>query len=362
MTFDLRPDILECARARFSLDQRLKAQWASFAAGDGLRMPFADAVFDGVICMNAFHHMPDYAAALKEIRRVLKPGGRAVFSEPGSEHANAPESLMVAQQFGEVEKSIYLNELAELAQAAGFSQMLLKPLVYPEMAELPMEQLEMYRQLGERDPNRKQSATELIRALLNLVRDRLNPVRGRRPPPPPKTELPTFAYPRAIADCLVQSHSIFVLVVPGERPPTSARPRSLRADWVTLEPLPAVACAGQELRARFRVRNSGDTLWLSQPRELGGHVTLGIKLILSTGRLVSDGLQRTFLERDVPVGSDVELAAHFQLPADLPPGHYVVRFDLVTEQIAWFEQRGSPVVECPLEVLPGEHGDNHQRE
>jgi SAM-dependent methyltransferase len=39
-------------------------------------MPFEDASFDLVTCVNTLHHLPDPHAALREIARVLAPGGR----------------------------------------------------------------------------------------------------------------------------------------------------------------------------------------------------------------------------------------------------------------------------------------------
>jgi SAM-dependent methyltransferase len=43
---------------------------------DAYRLPFADGAFDVVICSEVLEHLHDYPAALREIRRVLKPGGR----------------------------------------------------------------------------------------------------------------------------------------------------------------------------------------------------------------------------------------------------------------------------------------------
>jgi len=40
------------------------------------RMPFANGHFDDVFCFNALDHTADFRAALKEIGRVLRPGGR----------------------------------------------------------------------------------------------------------------------------------------------------------------------------------------------------------------------------------------------------------------------------------------------
>ena len=47
-----------------------------FQTGDALAMPFPDGQFDLVICRHVLQAVPDAPKVLKEIRRVLKPGGR----------------------------------------------------------------------------------------------------------------------------------------------------------------------------------------------------------------------------------------------------------------------------------------------
>jgi len=56
-----------------------------FVAGDALALPFADAVFDAVTISFGLRNVEDTAAALTELRRVTRPGGRLViceFSDP----------------------------------------------------------------------------------------------------------------------------------------------------------------------------------------------------------------------------------------------------------------------------------------
>jgi len=53
-----------------------KAGNVVFSAADAEMLPFRDAAFDRVTCRIAPHHFPDVRAALAEIARVTRPGGR----------------------------------------------------------------------------------------------------------------------------------------------------------------------------------------------------------------------------------------------------------------------------------------------
>jgi SAM-dependent methyltransferase len=53
---------------------------ADVRQGDAEALPFADATFDGVVSHGVIHHTPNTATCVKEIARVLKPGGQAVVS------------------------------------------------------------------------------------------------------------------------------------------------------------------------------------------------------------------------------------------------------------------------------------------
>jgi SAM-dependent methyltransferase len=53
----------------------------SYVLGDAVRLPFADATFDGVCCFAALHLFEEPMVALDHVARVLKPGGRvAIFA------------------------------------------------------------------------------------------------------------------------------------------------------------------------------------------------------------------------------------------------------------------------------------------
>jgi SAM-dependent methyltransferase len=46
------------------------------------QLPFDDASFDAISCIDAINHLPDRKQVLTEWTRILKPGGRLLFTDP----------------------------------------------------------------------------------------------------------------------------------------------------------------------------------------------------------------------------------------------------------------------------------------
>jgi len=81
---DLSLDDLKTTREKFSDFAEPEIDHKSFglSCANALELPFADNTFDKVICSEVLEHIPDYAGALREIQRVLKPGGLFCASVP----------------------------------------------------------------------------------------------------------------------------------------------------------------------------------------------------------------------------------------------------------------------------------------
>lgn len=70
---DLTPRSIELSRRHLSL----YGQTGDFALADCESLPFADESFDVAYSNGVLHHTPDTAGAVREVHRVLRPGGQA---------------------------------------------------------------------------------------------------------------------------------------------------------------------------------------------------------------------------------------------------------------------------------------------
>ena len=67
-----------CVEAAGKADRAGASAAARFVAGDSEHLPFSEGAFDVVTCSNSFHHYPHQESVVREMRRVLAPGGRLV--------------------------------------------------------------------------------------------------------------------------------------------------------------------------------------------------------------------------------------------------------------------------------------------
>jgi len=74
---------LEMIRAGREKTKTAERPRIHLAGADGLHLPFGPASFAGATVAFGIRNMPDHPAALAELHRVLKPGGRLVILELG---------------------------------------------------------------------------------------------------------------------------------------------------------------------------------------------------------------------------------------------------------------------------------------
>lgn len=78
---DINPHGVEAASRR--AERQGLSSRVSFQVVDASRqLPFPDGSFDAVLCNDSINHLPDRGAVLQDWSRVLRPGGRILFTDP----------------------------------------------------------------------------------------------------------------------------------------------------------------------------------------------------------------------------------------------------------------------------------------
>jgi SAM-dependent methyltransferase len=310
VALDLSVEMMRRGRRRLASDTRIEFKdQAAFVAARGQALPFVDECFDGVLCLNALHHQPFYQDALREIFRVLKPGGRAVFSEPGTAHTESGLSDFRMREESVIEKPVSLPHIHRLAMEVGFTRMSIVPLrsarTYGMTYSASPADAAVLQQLW--DDTLRHSSREHARFCLHKGDD-----------PPADTLLP-----------------------PG-------RLTGRISATIDLRSVVAQVSSGQPMTDRLRVTNAGTVTWKAKGRRFGGQVTCGLKVYDPRGTLIREDLGRTPIPTDVLPGQTTELTVH--LDALVPPGEYELRYDMVVEGVTWFEFQGSRTVSRRLTV------------
>ena len=103
---------LERAWAKFGKNDRVR-----FYRGDAERLPFADDAFDAVWSSGSIEYWPDPVAALREFRRVVRPGGGVLVVGPDAPHSSVFERVADAIMLFYDE-----DEADRMFDAAGFER------------------------------------------------------------------------------------------------------------------------------------------------------------------------------------------------------------------------------------------------
>jgi ubiquinone/menaquinone biosynthesis C-methylase UbiE len=143
---DLNPAMLDEARRH--------APGVAFQSADAQSLPFDDSSFDALACQFGVMFYPDRAAAQREARRVLRPGGTYIFSvwdrldrNPASKaisdalaalFSDDPPRFLERTPFGHHDTAVLTRELRE----AGFTRVEVASLIKPSGPITPREAAE----------------------------------------------------------------------------------------------------------------------------------------------------------------------------------------------------------------------------
>ena len=117
---DLSPGLIERAKKLYP--------GTEFIVGDVEALPFESGSLDAVLLSGIIHHLPDPSKCMREVHRVLKPGGRFVAFDPNRMnpfmylYRDHSSPFYSAQGVTENERPILASATKKLFEQAGFPE------------------------------------------------------------------------------------------------------------------------------------------------------------------------------------------------------------------------------------------------
>ncbi len=288
---------------------------AQFLVFDGRRLDLTNESIDRIITFDAFHHVPNAEEVLAEFARVLKPGGMAGFSEPGPFHSRTAQSQMEMREFNVLENDIQIEDLERWGMAAGFTHV---------WADISFSE--------ERISVKPSQVGRFIRHWWW----------------PPLWSLAKLL--RGAAATMRYQHTIYMAKGPLVK---DSRWPSQLAHRLSLVGVAPQAKVSEEFSLTIRIENRGGASWINSKPEDVGNVNLALHRIDPQRPHSSESIRRFVLPKSLAAGESID----FEVPITWhEAGPLELWFDLVSEQIAWFEQHGSEPLRVLVEVTRGEGG------
>ena len=280
-----------------------------FSHFNGRTFNLPDKSVDRIICIDAFHHIPNPQEVILELSRILKDDGIAAFAEPGPDHSWSPGAQYEMKHFKVVENDIVIEDIWEFAQQAGFTDLKMS-LFGTQPFHVDLDGFKDFLAGGTTSKQWTSQATHYMSVARRL----------------------------------------FFLSKGDPRPKDSRTTDGLRCKIET-------ECISSEiggpLRYRIRAKNTGTLHWLQASQGIGSiYVGCHLRNLDDQSEQLGYVVKPAPLEESQGLMPGKDMVVDLEIPRPEKPGRYEIAFDLVAQQVAWFSSVGNSTACVSLTINP----------